>query len=59
MPHPPTLGIFDSGVGGLSVWREIVRQLRGVCGERQMPDVQVIQWGTAWGDSIIFGNGAA
>jgi len=23
----PTIGIFDSGVGGLSVWREIVRQL--------------------------------
>ena len=24
-PHP--IGVFDSGVGGLSVWREIVRQL--------------------------------
>ena len=23
----PTIGIFDSGVGGLSVWREIVRQM--------------------------------
>jgi len=23
----PTIGIFDSGVGGLSVWREIVQQL--------------------------------
>jgi len=27
MSPPPTIGIFDSGVGGLSVWREIVRQL--------------------------------
>lgn len=24
---PATVGVFDSGVGGLSVWREIVRQL--------------------------------
>ena len=23
----PAIGIFDSGVGGLSVWREVVRQL--------------------------------
>ena len=27
MPHSNPIGIFDSGVGGLSVWREIVRQL--------------------------------
>ncbi len=27
---PPPIGIFDSGVGGLSVWREIVRLLPGV-----------------------------
>jgi glutamate racemase len=25
--HEPPIGVFDSGVGGLSVWREIVRQL--------------------------------
>ncbi|MCS7282925.1 MAG: glutamate racemase [Anaerolineae bacterium] len=25
----PRIGVFDSGVGGLSVWREIVRQLPG------------------------------
>jgi len=27
MGEPGLIGIFDSGVGGLSVWREIVRQL--------------------------------
>jgi glutamate racemase len=27
MPNSSPLGIFDSGVGGLSVWREIARQL--------------------------------
>jgi glutamate racemase len=27
MSDPRPIGIFDSGVGGLSVWREIVRQL--------------------------------
>ncbi len=26
-PRSPAIGIFDSGVGGLSVWREIARQL--------------------------------
>lgn len=28
-PERATIGIFDSGVGGLSVWREIVRELPG------------------------------
>ena len=27
MSRPGTIGVFDSGVGGLSVWREIARQL--------------------------------
>ena len=27
MSDSPSIGIFDSGVGGLSVWREVVRQL--------------------------------
>ena len=26
-PPPAPIGVFDSGVGGLSVWREIVRQI--------------------------------
>lgn len=28
-PKRATIGIFDSGVGGLSVWREVVRELPG------------------------------
>jgi acetyl-CoA acetyltransferase len=48
--------LSEAHVGGWNSMCEIVRQLRGVCGERQIPDVNVIQWGTAWGDSIIFRN---
>ena len=29
MSDPRPIGVFDSGVGGLSVWREVVRQLPG------------------------------
>lgn len=29
-PQRPRIGLFDSGVGGLSVWREVTAQLAGV-----------------------------
>ena len=32
---------------------EMVRQLRGEAGERQIPDTSALQWATPWGDSLI------
>ncbi|MGH7917660.1 MAG: thiolase C-terminal domain-containing protein, partial [Candidatus Binataceae bacterium] len=33
---------------------EIVRQLRGECGQRQIKDAKIIQWANAYGDSLIY-----
>ncbi len=38
---------------------EIVRQLRGQAGPRQIPDVALAQWATTLGDSIIYGRDPA
>jgi acetyl-CoA acetyltransferase len=38
---------------------EIVRQLRGGAGERQIADVALAQWATTLGDSIIYGRDPA
>ncbi|HUA51954.1 MAG TPA: hypothetical protein VMB81_07305 [Candidatus Sulfotelmatobacter sp.] len=36
---------------------EITRQLRGQAGPRQIADARFLQWGTCWGDSVVFGKG--
>lgn len=50
-------GLLSEGhVVGWNLFVEIVRQLRGQCGERQVKDARVIQWGSFLGESIIFRN---
>jgi acetyl-CoA acetyltransferase len=46
--------LSEAHVGGWNSICEIVRQLRGEAGPRQIPGAETLQWGTAWGDSIIF-----
>lgn len=35
---------------------EIVRQLRGECGERQIPNLHAAMWGNSYGDALIYRN---
>jgi acetyl-CoA acetyltransferase len=45
--------------GHLSGWNmivELVRQFRGECGERQLKKLEIAQWATAFGDSLLFGR---
>ncbi len=46
--------LSEAHVGGWNSICEIVRQLRGDAGPRQIADARHLQWGTTWGDSIIF-----
>lgn len=46
--------LSEAHVAGWNHMREITRQIRGTAGERQIPRAEVLQWGTVWGDSIIF-----
>ena len=45
--------LSEAHVGGWNSIREIVRQIRGTAGPRQLPSADVLQWGTVWGDSVI------
>lgn len=46
--------LSEAHIGGWNSILEIVRQLRGTAGERQIRDASHLQWGTAWGDSVVF-----
>jgi acetyl-CoA acetyltransferase len=48
--------LSEAHVGGWNSIAEIVRQLRGTAGPRQIPAASCLQWGTAWGDAILFRN---
>ena len=48
--------LSEAHVGGWNSVAEMVRQLRGEAGPRQIPNASVLQWGTAWGDSVILSN---
>jgi acetyl-CoA acetyltransferase len=46
--------LSEAHVSGWNSIVELVRQLRGECGERQVRDARVMQFATAWGDATIF-----
>lgn len=57
LPINTSGGMLSEGhLNGWSQLMEIVRQLRGEAGERQVEAARTAQWGTALGDSVIFGN---
>ena len=45
--------LSEAHVCGWNSINEMVRQLRGTAGPRQIPDARHLQWGTCWGDSIV------
>jgi acetyl-CoA acetyltransferase len=49
--------ISEAHIMGWNHQVEIVRQLRGECGPRQIANAQLIQWGNAYGDSLIYRRG--
>ena len=49
--------LSEAHVSGWNSVAEMVRQLRGEAGQRQIPGAECLQWGTAWGDSVILRKG--
>jgi acetyl-CoA acetyltransferase len=45
--------LSEAHIGGWNSILEMVRQLRGTAAERQMANAKCLQWGTAWGDSVV------
>jgi acetyl-CoA acetyltransferase len=50
--------LSEAHVAGWNSICEMTRQLRGSAGARQIRDAAALQWGTAWGDSVILTRGA-
>ena len=48
--------LSEAHVGGWNSICEMTRQLRGTAGASQIPNASILQWGTAWGDSVILTN---
>jgi acetyl-CoA acetyltransferase len=46
--------LSEAHVSGWNSIAEIVRQLRGQAGPRQIDGAEFLQWATVWGDSVIF-----
>ena len=47
--------LSEGQLNGWGQMMEIVKQLRGEAGTRQIKDLRLAQWATTVGDSIIFG----
>jgi acetyl-CoA acetyltransferase len=45
--------LSEAHVAGWNSICEMVRQLRGSAGATQIPNAQVLHWGTAWGDAVM------
>jgi acetyl-CoA acetyltransferase len=45
--------LSEAHVAGWNSICEMTRQLRGTAGASQIKDANALQWGTAWGDSVI------